>query len=1123
MHVMNCVSLVNDKENGDCNVAISDLILDNIITAAPPPPPPPPPPPLPFQNHGSHPGPPPPPPPPGAPPPPPFLHNGIYGHGSNNKKKRMRSFFWKTIPEEQVKGKTNIWTIAARQHQYQIDTKTIEELFGQHEDLKPGGIKRTGSSRSSFREPKDEVSLLDSKRSMNIGIFLKQFKKSAEHIIEDILKGKCDLYDSEALQELLKMSPEPEEVKKLKAFSGEITKLSLADSFMYMLIQVPNYSLRIEAMVLKKDFSPSYSSLNRDMMIIRLATKELLSCEQLHSILYLVLQAGNIMNAGGYAGNAVGFKLSSLLRLADTKANKPGMNLLHFVALEAQKKDAELLTFSEKLHHVNEAARLSTENMDAEFHTLLTKTKTLKDQVKKDAELSQQMEQFLQNAVKELKELEKHKVELQKEGNTLIDFFCEDKETMKLDECFQIFRDFCDKFNKAVKDNKEREIQDLRQQKRQKEMETKRRSWIFGENGGFGRSSSESDVELLTKKGLENVLPFLQQRPQSPLSRNSSTRRSRLSLGITADRELQMYLEAPQDDQTNKFNSLPRSHSQRPRPTVAWIETKEKKDQNVNIRDLNKNEAIQVSHPLPMVLISLEDEVPDHTAISNLDYKPDKTDRNNNLQPSSQEKAEVQHKKAPLNPLTVTVEERGLVKKLQKFELQRPVKENTDDTCVTNTEIFDELNLDSFSCGDDHDMPLNKTTKDKPFLSVSTSEEMTDTTEAHLNSAGTPMPNNTCISDEQEHRPLFYVEDRTDNSLTLDCSESQNMYEKADENVQIDESEGGVGSNTSVSEQSENSEHCARKRSIPKEGTLKSKDLKDPKRHDSLKEKVPSFARATVSRTNNTVTSKPVRMLNDSEHVTMRKVVPISKSNRTGSIKRTELRNSVRDEIKSEDPKQTQRLSLRAKTDSPQKSFPRANATTEEPKFQRGTSFTSNNVRFQRDQIERKSSIKKPAAKPVRNISKPKVDETKICRTTQKQNPPSAEVSKTPPTNTLRTSSSTPSFARGTVASSFRHAKTEAPAPTLIKNSTITRSTSFRQSKGKSEPLSRDSTPKENGSPATFKRANSMRTSGKLTEATNNVKPEIALKEKSKVEKSSMKLKDSGKATLGKILKPLLK
>lgn len=58
---------------------------------------------------------------------------------------------------------------------------------------------------------------------------------------------------------------------------------------------------------------------------------------------------------------------------------------------------------------------------------------------------------LLQFAVKELKELEHQKQELHKVGNALIDFFCEDKDTMKLDECFQIFRDFCMKFNKAVK------------------------------------------------------------------------------------------------------------------------------------------------------------------------------------------------------------------------------------------------------------------------------------------------------------------------------------------------------------------------------------------------------------------------------------------------------------------------------------------------------------------------------------------------------------------------------------------------------------------------------------------------------------------------------------------------
>jgi len=35
---------------------------------------------------------------------------------------------------------------------------------------------------------------------------------------------------------------------------------------------------------------------------------------------------------GGYAGDAAGFKLSSLLKLSETRANKPGFTLLHFVA-----------------------------------------------------------------------------------------------------------------------------------------------------------------------------------------------------------------------------------------------------------------------------------------------------------------------------------------------------------------------------------------------------------------------------------------------------------------------------------------------------------------------------------------------------------------------------------------------------------------------------------------------------------------------------------------------------------------------------------------------------------------------------------------------------------------------
>ncbi|XP_053316451.1 FH2 domain-containing protein 1 [Spea bombifrons] len=1093
MHVMNCVSLASDKENGECSVVITGLMLDHPL---PPPPPPPPPPPLPFQNHH---GPPPPPPLPGAPPPPPFLQNGGHGHGHNNKKKRMRSFFWKTIPEEQVRGKNNIWTMVARQHQYQIDTKTIEELFGHQEEAKPGVIKGKGSSKSSFHESKEEVSILDSKRSMNIGIFLKQFKKSAEQIIEDLRKGRCDLYESEALQELLKLSPEPEEAKKLKSFSGDKSKLSLADSFMYLLIQMPNYSLRIEAMVLKKEFAPCYSSLSKDMMLIRLATKELMSCEQLHAILYLVLQAGNVMNAGGYAGNAVGFKLSSLLRLADTKANKPGMNLLHFVALEAQKKDATLLTFSEKLEHVNEAARLSIDNIDTEFQSLLTKTKSLKDHLKKDQELMQQTEDFLQNAVKELKELETWRAELQKQGTALIDFFCEDKETMKLDECFQIFRDFCEKFNKAVKENREREIQDLRRQKRLKELELKRHSWVGGENGGFGRSSSENDVELLMKNGLEDFM----QRPQSPFNRTSSSRRSRLSLGVTADRELQMYLEAPQDEQTNKCNSLPRARTRQPRPVMAWMDSKEKKEKSLNSFHLNKNHNVET----PALLINY------------LEYEKEApfADTNNN-----QCETEVQ-KPTPLSPLTVTVEEHGLIKGLQQFDFKRSINMESEDVGVTDLETSEDLSLCSLSFADDVTKSPNKITKDKPGNPKGTSDGGSGMTEAPSNTANTPLSETTCVSDHEYHRPRFFVTDTTDNSLTLDSSEGQDsICEKGEtKDLPSDDNQQPLGQNKKNNFDKHDKTQHVKKGSIS--NTTKPKE--NFRRSNSVKERSNSSSKAIDSRPSNTSPTKPVRMLNDSEHETMRKVVPISKFSRPGSIKRADLRSSMR-ETSVNESKQTHRQSLRAKTDTLSKNdhlpknSPKSSTSSEDPKLQRGGSLVSNGSHFQRDQPQRKSSVKKPAAKPVRNISRPKPDDTKICRTTPKEsnNP---EPSKTSPATNLKTSSSTPSFARNTIASSSRRTKHDPPSSPSKTSTAITRSGSLRQSKGKSETLTRDGIPKENGSMNTSKGHVSMR--GRAAEAVGNCTQESAQKDKNVVEKSSMKLKDTGKATLGKILKPLLK
>ncbi|NXB05149.1 FHDC1 protein, partial [Cnemophilus loriae] len=1137
MHVMNCLSLVNDKENGAVPVAVG-LMSEDTTTAPQLSQPAASPPPAPCPLTGAPPAPPLPPgmPPPPPPPPPlpgpniPLPPQLVNGHDSHGKKKRMRSFFWKTIPEEQVRGKNNIWTIAARP-QYQIDTKTIEELFGQQEEAKPQD-SRNRSLKSSFKETKEEVSILDAKRSMNIGIFLKQFKKSAESIIEDIYHGRSQPYGSELLHEFLKLLPEAEEVKKLKAFDGDVSKLSQADYFMYLLIQVPNYALRIEAMVLEREFSPSCASLQDDMKIIRRATKELMTCEELHSILHLVLQAGNIMNAGGYAGNAVGFKLSSLLKLADTKANKPGMSLLHFVALEAQKKDAALLNFSEKIRSVHDAARLSIDNVEAELHSLSVKTRSVKDSIRRDPKLFHQMESFLQFAVRHLKELEHQKRELQKEGNALIDFFCEDKETMKLDECFQIFRDFCIRFNTAVKENREREIQELHSLQRRKELEEKRRSWAAGELGSFGRSSSENDVEMLAKNGLGEFLPFLQQRPQSPLYRNTNSRRSRLSLGLTADRELQSFLEISKDEDPNKFNSLPRANTRQARPNVAWTESKETRDLNLNTLHLHQQSEMEVKSGGPVQVPPAQPSHLSGSAGPGAHYSQRSTDYNLHTSSVSCEES------TDITALALAIEERELVKGLRKFDIQgaKPAEDAPliylEDAGGTDLETLDDLSFHSLSTADDELPPACRSSGEAHNHQA---KAMGCKNEALEPSSSSPMSMDTSVSGSREDGPVCYMSDTTtDCSLTLD-SEEGNDFKSTGNEIR---SEAGKAcssgsdaqhktrsffSNLNATSDKDLSLHTSAgdkddadsKHTLPKEKPIKNKDLVGPKTN-SLKDRSPSSTKSSGTRPSHTAPSRPVRTLNASENESMRKVVPISRSNRApSSVKKPEAKPALR-ESSTVESRLSHRSSVRGTTDTLPRTPYRHSMSVEEPKLRRGT-VTSSSAHFERDRV----ALKKPSSKPIRSNVKSKTDETKMCRSSVKPQTP-ADDTKVATVSIPKAPPAVPNFARNTVASSSKRAKVDLSSSS--RPPPITRSVSQRLPKVKPAATSDDPNPKEN-SVSTLKRASSARVVGRsiLQGEAVSTKAEPAPKEQGTVEKASLKLKDANRTTIGKILKPLLK
>ncbi|XP_023118635.2 FH2 domain-containing protein 1 [Amphiprion ocellaris] len=430
---------------------------------APPPPPPPPPPPLP--------------PPPPPPPPAPGLFPSLNGFAKGQRRRsRMRNFNWETLPKQSVIGKHNIWTADKTDGEYELDTDHMEELFSHkqvQQQLKAQNVRGLLTPATGG----EVVSILSSKRSMNIGIFLKQFKRSLEDLIEEIKSGSSHSFGPGKLRDLCKLLPDEGEVKQLVNFKGDHSAVPEADLFMLMLVKIPSYEERLSSLVLKEEFFPLIDEMKGLIGTLTAAGRELLESDHLHSIIRLVLKTGNYMNAGGYAGSAIGFRMSSLLKLVDTKANKPGMNLMHYVVMQAQKADMALLKFPDQLKHIEDAARKNKGDIEAEFKRQMKKVQDAKTDALKHEDLKVQMEDFLKEAEVCLAEIETDLQELQSISDSVAEYFCEDPTKFKLEECCSVFNSFCEKFLRAMQENKAREMAEVKRRQRDRlQNAAKRRS-----------------------------------------------------------------------------------------------------------------------------------------------------------------------------------------------------------------------------------------------------------------------------------------------------------------------------------------------------------------------------------------------------------------------------------------------------------------------------------------------------------------------------------------------------------------------------------------------------------------------------------------------------------------------
>ncbi|KAH1170909.1 hypothetical protein KIL84_006527 [Mauremys mutica] len=406
---------------------------------------------------------------------------------------RMKKLNWQKLPSNVVRESRSMWASVSSGSDETIepDYMSIEQLF-----CFPQTKPKEKAATPVKVEPK-EITFLDSKKSLNLNIFLKQFKCSNEEVVDMIQKGDRTKFDVEVLKQLLKLLPEKHEIENLKAFKEEKAKLASTDQFYLLLLRVPSYQLRIECMLSCEETTVMLDMLQPKAEAIRKACEDLLTTHRLPVFCQLILKVGNFLNYGSHTGDADGFKISTLLKLTETKANQTRITLLHHILEEVEKSHTDLLQLPKDLEYVSKAAGINLEIIRAESSSNLKKLLELERKVlsSKD-DVKAQYETPIQDSINASKKLEEEFEIIERKKGELANYLCEDANKLSLEDIFSTMKTFRDLFIRALKENKDRKEQAAKAEKRKKQLEVEEAKRQKGDNGKIIKKGAVKQEEV---------------------------------------------------------------------------------------------------------------------------------------------------------------------------------------------------------------------------------------------------------------------------------------------------------------------------------------------------------------------------------------------------------------------------------------------------------------------------------------------------------------------------------------------------------------------------------------------------------------------------------------------------
>lgn len=419
-------------------------------------------------------------------------------------KEQTKRINWEKIPTNKLK-EDSFW-VKAEEARFEDDFifQSLVENFSVKKPVKKDAQVEVANEKKG-KKVKD-LRVLDPKSAMNLSMLLGSLKTPYKEIRRRILEVDAEHLTTGMLEQLIKYLPEPEHIKELGALKEEYDDLAEAEQFIATISDIKRIKPRLQSILFKMTFSEVVDGIKPDLMAATVALEEIKTNTKFARILELILLVGNYLNSGSRNAQSLGFDISFLSKLKNTKTQDNKSTLVHFLVSIIEEKYPDLVQFQDDFTYLEKASKVSDESIQGNFRSIEKSLKQVKGDLENCKKSSMEgdkfpevMEGFIGDAKGQFGVLNNMYNKMNSLFEDMSKYYCFDKKKYNMEDFFGDIKIFQDSFKQALKDNAKQRETNARLQRAK---EAKERAQKEKEERMAARKEDEIQGKRIPTRGL---------------------------------------------------------------------------------------------------------------------------------------------------------------------------------------------------------------------------------------------------------------------------------------------------------------------------------------------------------------------------------------------------------------------------------------------------------------------------------------------------------------------------------------------------------------------------------------------------------------------------------------------